>query len=282
MKLLRVGKLNEEKPAILLENDKIVDVSSIVSDYDYDFFAKQQIDLLQKANLSSCPEVEPNIRKGAVVKRPGKIVCIGLNFKDHAKEAAMEEPKEPVVFFKAPSALVGANDDLIIPPNSLKTDWEVELAVIIGQNASYVTQQEAMNYVFGYSLHNDYSERAYQIERGGQWVKGKSCNSFAPLGPFIATKDEIADVGNLKMWLTHNGKQRQNSSTKNMIFSVPQIISYLSQFMTLEAGDVISTGTPAGVGLGFDPPIYLREGDVVKLGIERLGTSTQIAKNYTK
>jgi len=282
MKLIRFGKIGSEKPGLQLEDGSRIDVSSIVKDYDTDFFAANGIETLQNADLSTCPKVSADERLGAVVKRPGKIICIGLNFKDHAEEGGMEVPAEPVVFFKATSSMVGPNDDLIIPRGSEKTDWEVELAVVIGKNASYVSKEEALDYVAGYSLHNDYSERAYQLEKCGQWVKGKSCDSFAPLGPFIATKDEIADPNSLKMWLTVNGETKQNGTTENFIFNVQHVVSYLSEFMTLEAGDVISTGTPAGVGLGFNPPQYLKAGDVVELGIEGLGQSKQTARAYEK
>ena len=203
-----------------------------------------------------------------------------MNYADHAKETNAAIPKEPIIFFKATSAIVGPYDDVIIPKNSVKTDWEVELAIVIGKKASYVDEVNAMDYVAGYCLHNDLSEREFQLERGGQWVKGKSCDTFAPLGPFMATKDEIADVNNLRLWLSVNGKMMQDGTTANLIFNVPFLISYLSNFMTLLPGDVISTGTPAGVGLGFNPPVYLKEGDVMELGIDGLGTSKQHVKAY--
>ena len=280
MKLIRFGNFGEEKPGLQLEDGKRIDVSSIVADYDMDFFANGGIDTLKNADLSSCPEVAEDVRLGAVVKRPGKIICIGLNFKDHAEEGGMEVPAEPVVFFKASSALVGPNDDLIIPRGSEKTDWEVELAVVIGKKASYVSKEDALDYVAGYCLHNDYSERAYQLERCGQWVKGKSCDTFAPLGLYIATTDEIADPNSLKMWLKVNGETKQDGTTENFIFNIQHVVSYLSEYMTLEPGDVISTGTPAGVGLGFNPPQYIKPGDVIELGIEGLGSSSQTAKAY--
>jgi 2-keto-4-pentenoate hydratase/2-oxohepta-3-ene-1,7-dioic acid hydratase in catechol pathway len=211
---------------------------------------------------------------------PSKIVCIGLNYEDHAKEGGMDLPEEPILFFKATSSVVGPNDDLVIPQNSKKTDWEVELAVIIGKDASYVSKEDAMDYVAGYCVHNDYSEREYQLEKGGQWVKGKSCDTFAPLGPYIATKDEIDDINDLRLWLKVNGELKQDGSTSKLIFDIPYLVSYISQFMTLQAGDIISTGTPAGVGLGFNPPQYLKPGDEVELGIEGLGSSRQKAKAY--
>jgi 2-keto-4-pentenoate hydratase/2-oxohepta-3-ene-1,7-dioic acid hydratase in catechol pathway len=210
------------------------------------------------------------------VARPSKIICIGLNYADHAREAGAEIPKEPVLFFKATTALSGPDDDVILPRGSGKTDWEVELAFVVGKRARYVSEAEAPAHVAGYTLHNDYSEREHQLERGGQWVKGKSADTFAPLGPFLATPDEVGDVGNLELWLSVNGESRQKGSTRNMVFGVAEILSYLSQFMTLLPGDVISTGTPPGVGLGFDPPLYLKAGDVVECGIEGLGRQKQL------
>ena len=282
MKLIRFGAYKQEKPGLELDNGQRIDVSSIVGDYDSDFFANGGLETLKNADLSACPLVDSTERLGAIVKKPGKIICIGLNFKDHAEESGMEPPAEPVVFFKATSSLVGPNDDLMIPRDSEKTDWEVELAVVIGKEASYVSKEDAMDYVAGFSLHNDYSERAYQLEKGGQWVKGKSCDTFAPLGPFMATKDEISDVDNLRMWLKVNGEIKQDGTTANLIFDVPTVVSYLSEFMTLEPGDVISTGTPAGVGLGFNPPQYLQPGDVVELGIDGLGSSTQTSVEWKR
>ena len=212
--------------------------------------------------------------------RPSKIICIGLNYADHARETNATLPKEPIIFFKASTALCGPNDDVIIPKNSTKTDWEVEMAVVIGKKAQYIDEENALNYVAGYCLHNDYSEREFQLERGGQWVKGKSADTFAPLGPFLATPNELQDVDNLDCWLSVNGKKLQNSNTRELVFKVPALVAYLSQFMTLLPGDVISTGTPAGVGLGFNPPVYLKPGDIVKLGIDGLGTSKQVARAY--
>ena len=217
----------------------------------------------------------PSVRLGSAVCRPSKIVCIGLNYRDHAAETKAEPPKEPVLFFKATTSLVGPNDPLMMPKNSSKVDWEVELAVVIGKRALYVPKEKALGYVAGYALHNDYSERSFQLEHGGQWVKGKSADTFAPLGPFLATPDEVPNVSNLPMWLKVNGQFRQKSSTGNMIFDVATLVSYVSQFMTLLPGDVISTGTPAGVGLGMNPPVYLQAGDVVDLGIDGLGESRQ-------
>jgi 2-keto-4-pentenoate hydratase/2-oxohepta-3-ene-1,7-dioic acid hydratase in catechol pathway len=214
------------------------------------------------------------------VARPSKIICIGLNYADHAKETNAPVPSEPIIFFKSTSAIVGPFDDVIIPKESVKSDWEVELAVVIGKKASYVNEAAAMEYIAGYCLHNDLSERAFQLERGGQWVKGKSCDTFAPLGPLMATKDEIADVDNLRLWLKLNDKMMQDGTTANLIFKIPFLVSYLSQFMTLLPGDIISTGTPAGVGLGMNPQVFLKPGDVMELGIEGLGSSKQKVVAY--
>jgi 2,4-didehydro-3-deoxy-L-rhamnonate hydrolase len=278
MKLIRFGERGNEKPGVLLKDGARVDASALGSDYDEAFFGSgglTRLDSWLSKNASSAPRVASSVRLGSPICRPSKIVCIGLNYRDHAAETKAEAPKEPVLFFKATTSLVGPNDDLVRPRNSTKVDWEVELAVVIGKRASYVPKEQALNYVAGYALHNDYSERAFQLERGGQWVKGKSADTFAPLGPFLATPDEITNVGNLKMWLKVNGQTRQNSSTSNMIFDVATLVSYVSQFMTLLPGDLISTGTPAGVGLGMNPPVYLNPGDIVELGIEGLGESRQ-------
>lgn len=282
MKLVRYGEPGKEKPGVQI-NDDIFDVSSFVKDYDEDFFANDGIAKLQQAIASKdLQKVAPETRLGAPIYKPSKIICIGLNYKDHAAETNAAIPKEPILFFKATTAIVGPNDDLIIPKNSTKTDWEVELAVVIGKKASYVSESEAMDYVAGYVLHNDYSEREFQLERNGQWVKGKSCDTFAPIGPFIASKDEIADVHNLRLWLTVNGKLMQDGNTSNLIFNIPFVVSYISQFMTLLPGDIITTGTPAGVGLGQKPePWYLKPGDVVELGIDGLGSSRQVVKAYS-
>ena len=282
MKLIRFGEPGHEKPGILLD-EKRYDTSSITRDYDEAFFAGNGLAELKAAldKKPSLPEVAASVRWASPVGRPSKIICIGLNYGDHARESNMEIPKEPIVFFKSTSSLVGPNDDLVIPKNSKKTDWEVELAVVIGKKASYVEEKDAAGYIAGYALHNDYSEREFQLERGGQWVKGKSCDTFAPLGPWVATADEIKDVNDLRLWLTVNGKTFQDGTTKELIFKVPFLVSYLSQFMTLLPGDVISTGTPAGVGLGQKPtPIYIKAGDVIELGIDGLGSSKQTAKAY--
>lgn len=285
MKLIRFGEQGKEKPGLITNSGKRIDVSAVVKDYDEDFFASEGLNKLSdwlKNNAESAPVVADNVRLGAPVYRPGKIICIGLNYSDHALESNMELPKEPVVFFKATSAISGPYDNVIIPKDSKKTDWEVELAVVIGKKASYVDEFEALDYVAGYMLHNDYSEREFQLERSGQWVKGKSCDTFAPLGPFLATKDEIEDVHNLNLWLKVNGKMMQNGNTRNLVFKVPFLVSYLSRFMSLMPGDIISTGTPAGVGLGFTPPVYLKHGDKVELGIDGLGTSAQQLVEYSR
>jgi 2-keto-4-pentenoate hydratase/2-oxohepta-3-ene-1,7-dioic acid hydratase in catechol pathway len=285
MKLIRFGKEGFEKPGVQLENEKRIDVSDFGSDYNEKFFGNGGVERLRSwliINQSTCPEVDENVRLGSPVTRPSKLICIGLNYAKHAAESGMEVPKEPVIFFKATSAIVGPNDNLIIPKVSNKTDWEVELAVVIGKKASYVEDVDAMDHVAGYVLHNDYSEREFQIERSGQWVKGKSCDTFAPLGPFLATKEEITNPHNLDLWLKLNGETKQNGNTNDLIFNIPQVVSYLSQFMTLLPGDVISTGTPFGVGMGLSPQRYLQPGDVVELGIEGLGSSKQTAKAYSK
>ena len=283
MKITRFGNVANEKPAVVIDDIRY-DVSAFGQDFTEEFFGNNGLNKLSAwfdANKASCPAVDKNIRWAAAIARPSKIICIGLNYADHAAESNMAKPSEPVVFFKSTTALVGPNDDLIIPKGSEKTDWEVELAVVIGKRASYISEAEALDYVAGLALHNDYSERAYQLERGGQWVKGKSCDTFAPFGPWVATLDEFKDINNLRLWLTVNGKTYQNGNTKNLIFNIPFIISYLSEFMTLLPGDIISTGTPAGVGLGQKPnPVYLKAGDVVSLGIDGLGSSTQTAKAY--
>lgn len=282
MKLFRFGDIGQEKPGIIID-EKWLNVSPYLQDYNEAFFENKGLEKLEQLLIeikNDLIEIPPSARIASCVARPSKIVCIGLNFADHAKESGAEIPKEPIIFFKSTTSLSGPNDEVIIPKNSVKTDWEVELAFVIGKKASYVEEADAMDYVAGYCLHNDISEREFQLERGGNWSKGKGCNTFAPLGPILVTKDEIEDVNNLNMWLNVNGQPFQNSNTKQLIFKIPTIVSYLSQFMTLLPGDVISTGTPSGVGLGFKPPIYLKEGDVMELGIEGLGTQKQKAVNY--
>jgi 2-keto-4-pentenoate hydratase/2-oxohepta-3-ene-1,7-dioic acid hydratase in catechol pathway len=283
MKLIRFGDPGMEKPGLVSEDGSRMDLSGHTGDYNEEFFAGgglKRLEKIAREYSSALPRVDQGIRLGPPVCRPGKIVCIGLNYRDHARESGMNIPNEPVIFFKAITALCGPNDDLIIPKNGSKTDWEVELGVIIGKKASYISGAEALDYIAGYVLHNDYSERAFQLERGGQWVKGKSCDTFAPLGPFLVTKEEIRDPHNLSLWLKVNGEILQNGNTGDMIFNIPYLVSYVSQFMTLLPGDVISTGTPAGVGMGMDPPRYLKPGDRVELGIEGLGSSIQHVKAY--
>ena len=285
MKLFKFGEAGKERCGVVI-NDELYSASYFFKNYDENFFESKEINNLKAAVLRGDTRLtkikNPEaIRFGAPIARPSKIVCVGLNYAKHAAESGMALPPEPIIFFKSTTALCGPNDNLIIPKNSEKTDWEVELAVVIGKKASYVTEEEAMNYVAGYALHNDYSERAFQLERSGQWVKGKSNDTFAPLGPYLVTKDEIKDPHNLEMWLTVNGERVQHSNTDDMIFKVPFLVHYLSQFMTLLPGDVISTGTPFGVGLGFKPPRYLKAGDVVELSIEGLGTQRQVALDYT-
>jgi 2-keto-4-pentenoate hydratase/2-oxohepta-3-ene-1,7-dioic acid hydratase in catechol pathway len=278
MKLIRFGEVGQEEPGVLLGNGVRIDVSKFGSDYDEAFFESGGLEQLRAwldSSASSAPRVAPSVRLGPPICRPSKIVCIGLNFRDHAAESKMELPKEPVIFFKSTTSLAGPNDPVAIPKNGKKVDWEVELAVVMGKRALYVPKERALDFVAGCVLHNDYSERSFQLERGGQWVKGKSADTFAPLGPFLATPEEISNVSSLRMWLKVNGELRQNSSTANMIFDVATLVSYVSEFMTLLPGDVISTGTPAGVGLGMNPPQYLKAGDVVELGIDGLGESRQ-------
>ncbi len=282
MKLVRIGTPNQEKPAVL-KNGQYVDVSGYFQDFNENFFETDGLKRLEEVLATKeLPIIQSPSRLGSCVARPSKIICVGLNYADHAKETGAAIPEEPILFFKSTSALSGPNDDVIIPKNSLKTDWEVEFAIVIGKKASYVEEHEAYDYIAGYCLHNDLSEREFQLERGGNWSKGKGCDTFAPLGPFLATKEEIEDVHNLNMWLDVNGKRFQTSNTNQLIFNVPQVVSYISQFMTLLPGDVISTGTPHGVGLGLKPPVFLKAGDIVTLGMDGLGEQRQVAKDYTK
>lgn len=278
MKLIRFGEPGKEKPGLVLDSGKLVDASGHTTDYNEAFFAEGGLNRLKvwaQGEGSSAPELDPEIRLGPPIARPSKIVCIGLNYADHAKESNLEPPAEPVVFFKATSAFCGPNDDTIIPLGSQKTDWEVELAVVIGKKASYVSEADAYDYIAGYMVHNDYSEREWQLEKCGQWVKGKSADTFAPCGPFLATPDEVGDVHNLGLWLKVNGEKVQDGNTANLIFNIPHLIAYLSRFMSLLPGDIISTGTPAGVGFGFNPKRFLKPGDEVELGIEGLGEQKQ-------
>ena len=284
MKLIRWGAEGKEKTGVII-NDIWYDTSAFGGDYNEQFFEDNGLERLAefvKANEGKLIPIPEGSRLGSPVARPSKLICIGLNYADHAKETNAPLPPEPVIFMKSTTALTGPFDQITIPKNSVKTDWEVELAVVISKKASYVEEADALNYVAGYVLHNDVSEREFQIERNGTWDKGKGCDTFAPLGPFLATQDEIKDVDNLRLWLSVNGKIMQDGNTSNFIFNVPFVISYVSQFMTLLPGDVISTGTPAGVGLGFKPPVYLKAGDVVELGIDGLGVSRQEVFDYVK
>jgi 2,4-didehydro-3-deoxy-L-rhamnonate hydrolase len=283
MKLIRFGELNKEKPGVCI-NGINYDVSGFINDYNESFFANGGLPhlawMLEQHNKMLKP-IPDGVRLGSPVARPSKIICIGLNYADHAKETNATPPAEPVIFMKASTALCGPFDEVVIPKNSVKTDWEVELAVVISAKTSYVHETNAMDYVAGYCLHNDVSEREFQLEKGGTWDKGKGCDTFAPIGPWLVTKDEVADVHNLKLWLKVNDVPMQNGTTANLIFNIPFLVSYVSQFMTLLPGDIISTGTPAGVGLGFNPPIYLKPGDIMELGIDGLGISKQKCIAYS-
>jgi 2,4-diketo-3-deoxy-L-fuconate hydrolase len=283
MKLIRWGNPGNEKTGVIIDDVKY-DTSAFGEDYNEQFFGGdgiKRLELFLKENAGKLKAIGDNERLAAPFARPSKILCIGLNYAKHAAESNMAIPAEPILFMKSTTSLVGPNDDIIIPKNSVKTDWEVELAFVIGKKASYVSEADAMDYVAGYCLHNDVSEREFQLERGGTWDKGKGCDTFAPMGPFFATADEISDPHKLRLWLKLNGKIVQDSNTDDLIFNIPFMVSYLSQFMTLLPGDVISTGTPAGVGLGFKPPVFLKAGDVIELGIDGLGEARQVAKAYS-
>ncbi len=275
MKLLRYGPVGQEKPGLLDSKGQIRDLSDHVADISGDTLSPSGLGRLGEINIDSLPVVADGQRLGACVSGTGKFICIGLNYSDHAAETGATVPPEPIIFMKATSAIMGPNDNIEIPRNSVKTDWEVELGVVIGRTAKYVSEDEAMDYVAGYCLINDVSERAFQAERQGQWTKGKSCDTFGPIGPWLVTKDEVADPQNLKMWCDVNGKRMQNGSSATMVYGVKHLVSYLSQFMSLQPGDIISTGTPPGVGLGMKPPLYLKDGDVVTLGIQGLGEQRQ-------
>ena len=280
MKLIRKGEPLEESPGLLLPDGREVDASSFGEDYDEVFFETDGLERLgawAKENADDLPLFAEGERYGSPIARPSKIVCIGLNYAAHAAEGGLEPPVEPVLFSKATSAWSGPNDDLLIPRHSAKTDWEVELAFVIGKHAKYVAEEDAMTHIAGFAVHNDYSERAWQLEGTGQWVKGKSADTFAPFGPYLATPDEVPDPGNLRLWLKRNGETLQDSNTNDLIFSIPHLVAYVSKFMSLLPGDVISTGTPAGVGIGFDPPRFVQEGDVFELGIDGLGVQRQTA-----
>jgi 2-keto-4-pentenoate hydratase/2-oxohepta-3-ene-1,7-dioic acid hydratase in catechol pathway len=276
MKLLRFGAGGAERPGMLDANGTIRDLSGLVGDIGGATLSDEGLGRLRRLDASNLPEVDPSVRLGPCVTGTGKVICIGLNYSDHAAETGLAVPSEPIIFMKATSAICGPNDPLIIPRGSEKTDWEVELAVVVGRRAKYVAEAEALDFVAGYCVSNDVSERAFQTERQGQWTKGKSADHFGPMGPWLVTRDEVADPQNLGMWLTVNGEKRQDGSTKTMVYGVAHLVSYLSQFMTLEPGDIISTGTPPGVGMGMKPPTYLKAGDVIELGIEGLGAQKQI------
>ncbi len=274
MKLFRFRDGNSVKPGVYL-NDKHYDASSVAADFN-EYFFEHEFDAFATKVTSGLPEIELSPEQfDSPVARPSKIVCIGLNYASHAKETGAAIPAEPVVFMKSTTALCGPFDDVMIPRDSVKTDWEVELAIVIGKKASYVEENDAIDYVAGYCLHNDISEREFQLERGGTWDKGKGCDTFAPVGPYLVMKDEVDDPHNLRLWLSLNGKMMQDGSTSDFIFDIPQVVSYVSKFMTLLPGDIISTGTPHGVGLGLNPQVYLKPGDVMELGIDGLGSSKQ-------
>lgn len=282
MKLIRFGEVGKEKAGVIID-DKKLDVSAFGEDYNEQFFGTDgpaRLETWLGEHESSCPVLEGGARLGSPVASPGKIICIGLNYAAHARESGLDIPTTPIIFSKATSAICGPFDDVIIPKGSVKTDWEVELAIVIGKKASYVSEEDALDHIAGYVLHNDVSERAFQLEHGGQWVKGKSCDTFAPLGPWIATSDEIKDPNNLRLWLKINGEMMQDSTTADFVFNTQHLVSYLSQYMSLHPGDIISTGTPSGVGLGLNPPRYLNPGDVMELGIDGLGVSRQTAVAY--
>ena len=275
MKLLRCGSLNKEKPAVLDKNGKIRDISSHIKDLNPKNISFTNLEKLKKINLESLPEIPSSERIGSCIVNPGKFVAIGLNYSDHAAETGAKIPTEPIVFMKATSCIVGPNDDVVIPKNSKKTDWEVEIAFVVGKEAKYIKEEDAQDHIFGYCLVNDVSEREFQIEKLGQWVKGKSADTFGPIGPYLVTKDEIPDVQNLNLSLDVNGKRMQTGNTKKMIFNINYILSYLSNFMSLQAGDIVTTGTPPGVGMGMKPQVFLKSGDVMKLTIDHLGEQKQ-------
>ena len=278
MKTLRYREGNSVKPGILDKEGKIRDASGIVDDWDNTTVTVEKLHSVQSVDLSSLPVVDNNVSIAPCVckKSIGKFICIGLNYSDHAEETGMEVPPEPIMFMKATSAVIGPNDNVIIPKNSFKSDWEVELGVIIGKEAKYISEDQSQDHIAGYCVVNDLSERAFQIERSGQWVKGKSCDTFGPIGPYLVTKDEVVDPQNLKMWLDVNGKRMQDGTTSTMVYGVNFLVSYLSQFMSLQPGDIISTGTPPGVGMGMKPQVFLKPGDVMRLGIEGLGEQKQM------
>ncbi|MEK9639325.1 MAG: fumarylacetoacetate hydrolase family protein [Alphaproteobacteria bacterium] len=276
MKLVRFGAAGYEKPGVIDEHGNLRDLSAHIDDITAQNLSDERLSELSKVNLNTLPIMDKSTRLGPCVSGVGKFICIGLNYADHAKEAGMEVPPEPVIFMKATSAICGPTDPILLPRGSVKTDWEVELAVVIGKKAKYVELEDAMSYVAGYAASNDISERTYQLEGSGHWTKGKSCDSFGPLGPYLVTKDEIPDPQNLSMWLSVNGQKMQDGSTSTMVYGVAFLVHYISQFMSLMPGDIISTGTPPGVGLGMTPPVYLKPGDIVTLGVEGLGEHNQM------
>lgn len=280
MKLLRVGEVGQEKPAILDSDGVIRDLSAHVADIDGDFFANGNQQKIAALDLNSLPVLDKNLRKGAVISKVGKFICVGLNYADHAAESGMDVPSEPVLFMKATSSIIGPNDTVLMPPKSEKSDWEVELGVVIGKETKYVSEADALDHVAGYCVVNDLSEREFQIEKEGQWCKGKGCDTFGPIGPYLVTTDEITDSNELDIWLELNGERVQDGNTRTMVYKVPFLVSYISQFMSLQPGDIISTGTPPGVGLGFNPPKYLKEGDTMRLGISGLGVQQQKVERY--
>lgn len=275
MKLVRFGAAGDEKPGVIDEHGNLRDLSAYIDDITAQNLSDEKLSELSKINLNTLPVMDKSTRLGPCVSGVGKFICIGLNYADHAKEAGMEVPPEPVIFMKATSAICGPTDPILLPRGSVKTDWEVELAVVIGSKAKYVELEDAMSYVAGYAASNDISERTYQLEGSGHWTKGKSCDSFGPLGPYLVTKDEIPDPQNLSMWLSVNGQKMQDGSTSTMVYGVAFLVHYISQFMSLMPGDIVSTGTPPGVGLGMTPPVYLKPGDIVTLGVEGLGEHNQ-------
>ena len=281
MKLTRFLNDGSPTPGLFIDDNTILDASAFGEDWNEDFFANSGLSRLRSwldENRESAPSLQASeLTLAPAIARPSKIICIGLNYAAHAAEGGLEPPAEPVLFSKATSAWSGPNDNLLIPRDSVKTDWEVELAFVIGKHAKYVAEEDALDHIAGFAVHNDYSEREWQLEGTGQWVKGKSADTFAPLGPFLATTDEVPDPGNLRLWLKRNGETLQDSNTSDLIFSIPHLVAYVSRFMSLLPGDVISTGTPAGVGIGFDPPRFVEEGDVFELGVDGLGAQRQVA-----
>jgi len=280
MKLMRVGEPGQEVPAILDDQGVIRDLSAHVSDIDGDLFADDSVKKIASLDLTTLPVIDNNVRVGPAVSKVGKFICVGLNYADHAAESGMAVPSEPVLFMKATSSIIGPNDTVLMPPKSEKSDWEVELGVVIGKEAKYVSEQDALAHVAGYCVINDLSEREFQIEKEGQWCKGKGCDTFGPIGPYLVTTDEVTDSNELDIWLELNGERVQDGNTRTMVYKVPFLVSYISQFMSLQPGDIISTGTPPGVGLGFNPPKYLKEGDVMRLGISGLGEQQQTVARY--